>query len=200
MSGSACIVTLLRFVNPILFLLLPLCAQPPQEAPKKGGGGPPKNLKLLKPEDLRAGVMRQFTEALSVRFDHCHVQGDNASDVNPKNNVSRMVISIVWDINAKFPDAKEHVITCYTCHGGKVRPVTVPPPAARRRENYSTRAGLLVFYPHAKTWCSDSSRFPRHYSPSGRHRRGQVHRLSEGSVRSGRSAPFSRTKRQIDAR
>ena len=97
--------------------------------PRKGGGGPPKNLKLLKPEDLRAGVMRQFTQALSVRCDHCHVQGDNASDDNPKKNVARMMITMVREINGKFPDAKEHV-TCYTCHRGKVTPETAPPPAA----------------------------------------------------------------------
>jgi hypothetical protein len=118
----------MRFAITLLFLLMPLCAQPPQEALKKGGGGPPKNLKLLKPEDLRAGMMRQFTQALGVTCDHCHVQGDRASDDNPKKNVARMMITLVRDINGKFPDAKEHV-TCYTCHRGKVTPETAPPPA-----------------------------------------------------------------------
>ncbi len=118
----------MRFAISLMLLLLPLCAQPPQEPPKKGGGGPPKNLKILKPEDLRAGVMRQFTQALGVNCLHCHVQGDNSSDDNPKKNVARMMITMLRDVNSKFADAKEHV-TCYTCHRGKVLPETAPPPA-----------------------------------------------------------------------
>ena len=110
--------------------MLPLCAQPPQEAPKKGpGGGPPKNLKILTPDQLRSGIMRQFTVALGVRCDHCHTPPDMSSDDNAKKNVARMMIGMVRDINAKFPDAKEHV-TCYTCHRGKVTPEMAPPPAA----------------------------------------------------------------------
>jgi hypothetical protein len=132
MQFPACIITLMRFAITLLFLLLPLCAQPPQAPPKKGGGGPPKNLKILTPEDMRAGVMRQYTQALGVTCDHCHVPGgDRASDDNPKKDVARMMIGMVHDINGKFPDAKEHV-TCYTCHRGKVAPETAPaPPAAQ---------------------------------------------------------------------
>jgi hypothetical protein len=37
---------------------------------------------------------------------------------------------MVQDVNAKFPDAKEHV-TCYTCHRGAQEPLTAPPPAAQ---------------------------------------------------------------------
>jgi hypothetical protein len=55
--------------------------------------------------------------------------GDNASDENPKKLVARMMMEMVNDINAKFPDGKAHV-TCYTCHRGKNMPDMVPPPAA----------------------------------------------------------------------
>ena len=83
----------MRLLLPML-LLLPLCAQPPQEqAPPPGGrkgGGPPKNLKLLKPEGL-IPVMRSFTVALGQSCDYCHVQGDRASDANPKKDVARML-------------------------------------------------------------------------------------------------------------
>lgn len=125
----------MRLTIMLSLLMLPLYAAPPQDAPpaapKKGGGGPPKNLKILKPEDLRSGVMMQYTRALGVRCDHCHVQGDNASDEKPQKNTARMMIAMVNEINAKFPDgaAKAHV-TCYTCHNGKVTPLTAPPPAA----------------------------------------------------------------------
>jgi hypothetical protein len=108
-------------------VLLPLCAQ---DAPKQGGRGPqpPKNLKILKPEEVRPNK-GAFRTALGVQCTHCHVQGDFASDENPKKDVARMMITMVRDVNAKFPgDAKERV-TCYTCHRGKVTPETAPPPA-----------------------------------------------------------------------
>jgi hypothetical protein len=130
----------MRLTISLLVLMLPLCAAPPQDAPKKqeatkqGGRGPqaPTNLKILKPEDLRAGVMRQYTQALGVNCFHCHVQGDNASDEKPQKNTARMMIAMVNEINAKFPvDAGAKAkVTCYTCHNGKVTPLTAPPPAA----------------------------------------------------------------------
>jgi hypothetical protein len=121
----------MRFTLALALLMLPLLAQPPQEPPKQGGrGGGPKNLKILKPEDLRSGVMRQFTQALGVNCFHCHVQGDNASDDKPQKNTARMMIAMVNEINAKFPDgAAKAKVTCYTCHNGKVTPLTAPPPA-----------------------------------------------------------------------
>ncbi|MGO9262066.1 MAG: c-type cytochrome [Bryobacteraceae bacterium] len=115
-----------------LVMLLPLCAQPPQEGQKKGGGRapePPKNLKILKPEEVRA-TMRSFTQALGVQCTFCHVQGDFASDENPKKNIARMMINMAHDVNAKFPDGAEKMhVTCYTCHRGKTEPETAPPPA-----------------------------------------------------------------------
>jgi hypothetical protein len=55
---------------------------------------------------------------------------DRAADDNPKKDVARMMITMVHDINAKFPaDAKVHV-TCYTCHRGAATPLEAPPAAA----------------------------------------------------------------------
>jgi hypothetical protein len=109
--------------------MLPVFAQ---EAPKQGRGPQPaKNLKILKQEDLRAGMMRQFTQALGVNCMHCHVQGDNSLDDKPQKEIARKMIALTNDINAKFPEgaAKAHV-TCFTCHNGKVHPLTAPAPAA----------------------------------------------------------------------
>jgi Photosynthetic reaction centre cytochrome C subunit len=110
----------------MLFVLLPLCAQPPQEAPKKGGGAPQahKNLKVLKDDEVRPAMML-FTRSLGVRCDYCHVQ-DRSSDENPKKVTARMMITMAHDINARFPDGKVYV-TCYTCHRGKAMPETDPP-------------------------------------------------------------------------
>jgi hypothetical protein len=124
----------MRLTISLLFLLLPLCAQPPQEAGKKGGGPPaPKNLKILKPDEVR-GAMRSYTQALGAMCTHCHAAAagggmpDFASDENPKKNTARMMIAMVRDINAKFPDAASKTyVTCYTCHNGKTTPLTAPP-------------------------------------------------------------------------
>lgn len=102
----------------MLFVLIPVCALNAQ------GGGEPKNLKILKPDEVRA-TMRSFTQALGQRCNFCHVQGDFASDDNPKKTVARSMLTMVGEINAKFPAGKTYV-TCYTCHRGKTIPETAP--------------------------------------------------------------------------
>lgn len=113
-----------------MLLLLPLCAQPPQEGGKKGGGGQPKNLKILKPEDIRT-AMRAYTVALGQNCNFCHVEGgDRASDDNPKKETARHMIEMTQHLNQQFNAAmntsKEYV-TCYTCHRGASMPLTAPP-------------------------------------------------------------------------
>jgi len=41
--------------------------------------------------------------------------------------MARKTITMVREINARFPDGKEHV-TCYTCHRGSPTPLTAPAP------------------------------------------------------------------------
>jgi photosynthetic reaction center cytochrome c subunit len=121
----------MRFAISLLLLMLPLVAQPPQEGKKGGGGGgraPHKNLKIIKDEEV-GPMMRAFTLSLGVRCDYCHIQGNFASDENPKKETARMMITMAHDVNARFPDGKVHV-SCYTCHRGKTMPETeIPAPA-----------------------------------------------------------------------
>jgi hypothetical protein len=104
-----------------VLLALPLLAQ---DQPKAGQRPAPKNLQLLKPEDIRP-MMRAFTVALGGKCDMCHVQGDFASDENEHKVIARKMIVMTREINTKFPDGKEHV-TCYTCHRGSHEPKTAP--------------------------------------------------------------------------
>ena len=121
--------TPMRLSISLVFLLLPLCAQPPQEAAKKSGPPAPKNLKILKPDEVR-NAMRSYTQALGVMCTHCHVQGDFAADDKPQKTTARMMIAMARDVNQKFPDAASKTyVTCYTCHNGKVTPLTAPPAA-----------------------------------------------------------------------
>jgi len=118
-------------LSALLLFVIAICVAPAQDTPKKGGGGggrAPKNLKVLKPDANLRQVMGSFTSGLGVMCTHCHVQGDFASDDNPKKEIARSMITMVQDINGKFPDGKEHV-TCYTCHRGAVAPLTAAPAA-----------------------------------------------------------------------
>ena len=73
-------------------------------------------------------VMRNINAALGVQCTYCHVQGDFASDDNPKKETARMMMVMAREVNAKFPDGKQHV-TCYTCHRGATEPAMAPPAA-----------------------------------------------------------------------
>jgi hypothetical protein len=119
---------LMRLLVPMLFVAVAVSVFA-QDAPKKEKKAlaPPTNLKLLPPENL-IETMRSFTAALGVQCTHCHVMGNFASDDNPKKEVGRMMITMAREINAKFPDGKQHV-RCYTCHRGMVTPLTEPPAA-----------------------------------------------------------------------
>lgn len=100
-----------------------------QDAPAKKGPPAPKNLKVL-PQDVNIReTMMAFRTALGQNCTFCHVQAnppDFASDENPKKEVARHMITMVKEINAKFPDGKVHV-GCYTCHRGKTVPDMTPP-------------------------------------------------------------------------
>ena len=112
----------------VVTLLLPfgaICQDTP--APKKAPPEP-KNLKILTGQSGAEVIttMRAFTTALGVQCNFCHVQGNFASDDNPKKEVARNMLLMTRDINAKFPDGQRHV-SCYTCHRGANMPLTAPP-------------------------------------------------------------------------
>ena len=124
----------MRFLA-VTLLFATACLQA-QDAPPPGGqtkrvAPPPKNLKVLPADtDIRA-TMGAFRTALGQQCFFCHVQAtppDFASDENPKKEIARHMITMVKEINAKFPDGKMHV-TCYTCHRGKTTPETTAPAA-----------------------------------------------------------------------
>lgn len=120
----------MRFFAVMLLVFLPVFAAGPQ-------GGGPKNLKVLTPADLRAGVMNQYVQALGVvqsgGCNFCHVPGpDRSLDDNPKKLTARKMISMVKEINTTLgaEDGKP-MVTCYTCHRGKTMPETAPPAAGQ---------------------------------------------------------------------
>ncbi len=119
----------MRFLVSLALVLLPLAAQEKQEEQKKRPSPNPTNLKILKvttgPEVNQ--VMRTFTAGLGVQCTYCHIQGNFASDENPKKETARHMITMMQKINTEFADGKMHV-SCYTCHRGEAEPKTAPEP------------------------------------------------------------------------
>jgi hypothetical protein len=118
-----------RFILAVA-LLASLPSPGQEKADKKNGPQPnPTNLKVLKvatrPEVVQ--IMRTFTAGLGTQCNYCHVQGNFASDDNPKKETARHMIQMVQEINGKFPDGKM-LVTCYTCHRGETQPKTAPEP------------------------------------------------------------------------
>ena len=114
----------MRVIVGCLLALMPLCAQDKQDKAKKEMPAP-TNLKMLKAAtgaEVRQ-IMRTFTSGLGVQCNYCHVQGNFASDDNPKKAIARHMIEITQRVNGQFADGKMHV-TCYTCHRGEAIPKT----------------------------------------------------------------------------
>jgi photosynthetic reaction center cytochrome c subunit len=115
------------------------------QAPQGGGQGrgapqpPPTNLQVLpkdiaRPQLLQA--MQNFSAALGVTCNHCHVfngpgdpMNDMASDAKPTKNIARAMMRMVREINptvqkavATKPADQVAAVGCATCHRGSAIP------------------------------------------------------------------------------
>jgi hypothetical protein len=126
----------MRFVAIFIAALLPLLAQeksaPDKQDKQDKAKRPPANPTNLKVLKVTSGpevgqIMRTFTVGLGVQCVYCHVQGNFASDENPKKDVARHMITMTQQINGNFPGEKM-VVSCYTCHRGEPEPKTAPEP------------------------------------------------------------------------
>ncbi|MDB5253358.1 MAG: c-type cytochrome [Flaviaesturariibacter sp.] len=99
-----------------------------------------KNLKVL-PKNINKeqmdSVMHHFSLSLGVKCNFCHIRNDStktwdfASDANKHKLVAREMMKMTEKINDKFFDVSGSknlnaalMVTCYTCHHGKVEPET----------------------------------------------------------------------------
>jgi len=98
------------------------------------------NLKVL-PKDATAatvvGTMKNFTRALGVRCQHCHVgeeglpleKFDFVADTKPAKATARVMMKLVAEANATLDrelpaGGKPGRVSCMTCHGGQPTPKT----------------------------------------------------------------------------
>lgn len=104
---------------------------------------PFKNLQVF-PKDIARpqllSSMRFFTQSLGVRCTFCHVGVDGqppstydfASDAKKEKLTARKMLVMVHRINARdfgVADLNNAKVTCFTCHRGSIRPLTMPGPA-----------------------------------------------------------------------
>src|SRR5438552_2083665 len=132
------------------------------------GAPTPKNLKVLTPDVNVLKVLQAVNAALGVQCTYCHVQGDLASDENPKKEIARNMFRMLKQVALNFPDSGndflnsrylpfpegKQYVTCYTCHQGSITPVSnlpdwhgparapepgVPPPTGGRGQQGGAR-------------------------------------------------------------
>jgi hypothetical protein len=91
-----------------------------------------KNIQVLKglPAPKLMEVMHSFTHSLGVHCSFCHVEGDFASDDNPKKTTARHMIEMAHAINKNNFNGEMRV-TCWTCHRGAEEPESKAPDAGQ---------------------------------------------------------------------
>ena len=97
-----------------------------EESPQRGRGdpGPPQNLQVLPADiDIRM-VMQGIAASLGVECTHCHIQGDFASDENPKKVIARGMMRMLRAINTDFLADLDGQANCMMCHRGSTIPDT----------------------------------------------------------------------------
>lgn len=102
-----------------------------------------KNLQVLPkdiPQDALIAAMKNFTRALGVRCQYCHVgeeglpleKFDFTSDVKAQKTIARAMIRMTAEVNGHvgkvIPDAaaRGYQVTCFTCHRGAAHPQHTP--------------------------------------------------------------------------
>ena len=95
--------------------------------PEQTAGERFKNVQILKdlPASRFMDAMRSFSMSLGVECDHCHEQGNFASDDKPAKIMGRKMLTMTHNINDQT-FAGKMVVRCYTCHRGHAEPQSTP--------------------------------------------------------------------------
>jgi hypothetical protein len=109
-------------------------AAPAPTQPKTAGQAF-KNIVVLKnvPADQLVPGMQFIAASLGVECDFCHVEGAFEKDDKQTKVTARKMIQMMMVINQEnFDDHRE--VTCYTCHRGHEKPVSIPVIAAENAQ------------------------------------------------------------------
>lgn len=131
-----------RWVGPTVLVSALAVAASPAGAQRPAAPRPLENVKVLTGwtgDEVRA-EMRRINDALGVKCDHCHVQGNFPSDEKRAKHTARRMLQLTMTLNKesfgdhapKEGDSKLGRVTCYTCHQGALTPKLSPESGARR--------------------------------------------------------------------
>jgi hypothetical protein len=86
-----------------------------------------KNLQVLKdvPPDQLIPAMQFIAASLGVECEFCHVRDAFDKDDKQPKQTARRMMHMMFDLNADQFHG-ERAVTCYTCHRGSAKPVSIP--------------------------------------------------------------------------
>lgn len=86
-----------------------------------------KNLQVLKdvPPDQLIPAMQFISASLGVECEFCHVRDAFDKDDKPSKQTARRMIQMMFALD-KDQFHGERAVTCYTCHRGSTKPVSIP--------------------------------------------------------------------------
>lgn len=110
-----------------MLLGITAAAQSPVPSPGKKSGEVFKNLKVLNdtPSELLLPSMEFITSSLGVHCEYCHVEKAFEKDDKKPKQTAREMMRMVAEINHTSFQGKQGV-TCYSCHRGSPKPLTIP--------------------------------------------------------------------------
>src|ERR1700758_1879199 len=122
-----------------------------------------KNLQVLKdvPPDQLMPAMQFISASLGVECEFCHVRDAFDKDDKQSKQTARRMIQMMFALDADQFHG-ERAVTCYTCHRGSAKPVSIPMvdstapyvsearsaanPAAERRTNLPSADDVIEKY------------------------------------------------------
>ena len=121
-----------------------------------------KNVKVLTDltEQQFDDAMMYMRGSLGVQCEHCHDDKDWSSDEKEPKRTARTMIQMVRDINRTLGD--DLAVSCYSCHRGRLRPVTTlpllterPTSAAHVAQDFSPAHSAVNATPASKAMRAD---------------------------------------------
>lgn len=121
-----------KFKLAAVIVFVMLCASSRLAAPEppqaKAAEEVYKNIQVFKglPASQLQGAMSFMADSLGVGCGYCHAKAFE-SDEKPTKQAARKMIRMVFDLNRGGGDLfRGAAVSCYTCHRGRPRPVSVP--------------------------------------------------------------------------
>ena len=127
----------------------PQQAAPPSGAPAsatpKTASQQFKNMQILKdvPADQIIPAMQFITASLGVDCEYCHVENAfDKDDKKPKVTARKMMEMMITINQENFEGHRD--VTCYTCHQGSAKPVSIPVISAKEESSEMMEGGSIA--------------------------------------------------------